>query len=94
MKSIIQIEVSLEDGVYTAGGVNAPIVTEGATFEELQENIRDAVALYPSWRGCAAANEMPAAPAVLSCPSGASEAPSQRQSDRFAIFCQSIAIVR
>jgi hypothetical protein len=46
MKSIIQFEVSLADGVYTAGRVNAPIVTEGATFEELQENIRDAVALY------------------------------------------------
>ena len=46
MKSIIQFEISLEDGIYTAGGVNAPIVTEGATFEELQENIRDAVALY------------------------------------------------
>ena len=46
MKSIIQFEISHEDGVYTAGGVNAPIVTEGATFEELQANIRDAVALY------------------------------------------------
>jgi predicted RNase H-like HicB family nuclease len=46
MKSIIQFEVSHEDGVYTAGGVNAPIVTEGASFEELQENIRDAVALF------------------------------------------------
>jgi predicted RNase H-like HicB family nuclease len=46
MKSIIQLEISHEDGVYTAGGVNAPIVTEGSTFEELQENICDAVALY------------------------------------------------
>ena len=46
MKSIIQFEISHSDGVYTAGGVNAPIITEGATFEELQENIRDAVALY------------------------------------------------
>ena len=27
-------------------GVNAPIVTEGATFEALQDNIRDAVALH------------------------------------------------
>ena len=31
---------------YTAEGVNAPIVTEAGTFEELQDNIRDAVALY------------------------------------------------
>ena len=46
MKSIIQFNISQEDGVYTADGMNAPIVTEGATFEELQENIRDAVALY------------------------------------------------
>lgn len=46
MKSIIQFTISREDGVYTADGVNAPIVTEGSTFEELQENIRDAVALY------------------------------------------------
>ena len=46
MKSIIQFNIVREDGVYTADGLNAPIVTEGATFEELQENIRDAVALY------------------------------------------------
>jgi len=46
MKSIIQFDISREDGVYSASGVNAPIVTEGNTFEELQENIRDAVALY------------------------------------------------
>ena len=46
MKSIIQFNIAFENGVYTADGVNAPIVTEGSTFEELQENIRDAVALY------------------------------------------------
>jgi predicted RNase H-like HicB family nuclease len=46
MKSIVQFSISREDGTYTADGVNVPIVTEGATFEELQENIRDAVALY------------------------------------------------
>jgi hypothetical protein len=46
MKSIIQFNVFQEDGFYTADGINAPIVTEGATFEELQDNIRDAVALY------------------------------------------------
>ena len=42
----MQFQISHEDGVYTASGVNAPIVTEGSTFEELQDNIRDAVALY------------------------------------------------
>ena len=46
MKSILQFNISLEDGVYTADGANVPIVTEGATFEDLQDNIRDAVALY------------------------------------------------
>jgi predicted RNase H-like HicB family nuclease len=46
VKTIVQFNVSQEDGAYTADGVNVPIVTEGASFEELQENIRDAVALY------------------------------------------------
>lgn len=46
MKTIVQFNISQEDGTYTADGVNVPIVTEGVTFEELQENIRDAVALY------------------------------------------------
>lgn len=46
MKTIVQFTISQEDEIYTADGVNVPIVTEGATFEELQENIRDAVALY------------------------------------------------
>jgi hypothetical protein len=38
--------VSEEDGVYTADGVNVPIVTDGKNFEELKENIREAVELY------------------------------------------------
>ena len=46
MRTIIQFNISQEEGMYTADGVSVPIVTEGATFEELQENIRDAVALY------------------------------------------------
>lgn len=46
VKAIVQFNVSHEDDVYTAEGANAPIVTEANTFEELQENIRDAVALY------------------------------------------------
>ena len=46
MKSIIQFNISREDDIYTAEGVNAPIVTEAETFEELENNIRDAVALY------------------------------------------------
>jgi len=46
MKTIIQFNILQEDGVYTADGANVPIVTEGGSFEELQENIRDAVAVY------------------------------------------------
>jgi predicted RNase H-like HicB family nuclease len=46
MKTIIQFNISQEDDTYTADGANVPIVTEGRTFEELQDNIRDAVALY------------------------------------------------
>ena len=46
MKNIIQFSISQEDGVYTAEGVNVPIVTEGKTFEELNDNIVEAVELY------------------------------------------------
>jgi len=46
MKNIIQFSVSQEDGVYTAEGVNVPIVTDGKTFEELHFNIKEAVELY------------------------------------------------
>jgi hypothetical protein len=46
MHGILQFNVSCEDGAYTADGVNAPIVTFGYTFEELQQNIREAVTLF------------------------------------------------
>jgi hypothetical protein len=46
MGTIIQFMVTNTHGVYTAEGMNIPIVTEAKTFEELQDNIRDAVALY------------------------------------------------
>jgi Domain of unknown function (DUF1902) len=46
MKNIVQFAVSEESGVYTAEGLNVPIVTEGNTFEELKSNIRYAVALF------------------------------------------------
>jgi predicted RNase H-like HicB family nuclease len=46
MTNIIQFWISREDGVYTASGVNVPIVTDGTTFEELQVNIKEAVELY------------------------------------------------
>ncbi len=46
MKTIIQFMVTKDQGVYTADGVNVPVVSEGSTFEELQTNIREAVILY------------------------------------------------
>jgi len=46
MQQIIRFNVSHEDGAYTAEGVNAPIVTSGEKFEELSDNIADAVGLF------------------------------------------------
>lgn len=46
MSSILEFNISFEDGAYTANGINAPIVTFGRTLEELQRNIREAVALF------------------------------------------------
>ncbi|OHB15214.1 MAG: hypothetical protein A2431_01970 [Candidatus Zambryskibacteria bacterium RIFOXYC1_FULL_39_10] len=46
MKNIIQFSISEEDGVYTAEGINVPVVTSGKTFEELKGNIQEAVELF------------------------------------------------
>jgi predicted RNase H-like HicB family nuclease len=46
MNGILQFNILLEDGAYTAAGINTPIVTFGHTFEELQNNIREAVSLF------------------------------------------------
>jgi hypothetical protein len=46
VKKSIQFKVTKDGGVYTADGVNVPIVTEGRTSAELQTNIQDAVELY------------------------------------------------
>jgi predicted RNase H-like HicB family nuclease len=45
MKNIIQFSILEEDGVYTAEGINVPVVTSGKTFEELKSNIQEAVEL-------------------------------------------------
>jgi predicted RNase H-like HicB family nuclease len=46
MKKVIQFSITNEDGMYVASGINAPIVTDGKTFEELERNIHEAVSLY------------------------------------------------
>jgi hypothetical protein len=69
MKNIIQFMVTKEQGAYTADGVNVPIVTEGSTFEELQANIREAVALYFE-------DENAASPAISLAPCGLAPGPA------------------
>lgn len=64
MKNIIQFWISQEDGVYTADGVNVPVVTDGKTFEELQTNIKEAVELYFEGEDLAALGFGPA-PSIL-----------------------------
>ncbi len=46
MKNIIQFTITHEDDMYVASGINAPIVTDGKTFEELEKNIEEATSLY------------------------------------------------
>lgn len=47
MKNIIQFTISKDtDGYFTASAADHFIVTQGETFDELQENIREAVELY------------------------------------------------
>ncbi|PWT80597.1 MAG: hypothetical protein C5B44_05200 [Acidobacteria bacterium] len=46
MSGILQFFVQYEDGAYTASAINAPIATFGRTFEELQANITDAIAVF------------------------------------------------
>lgn len=45
MNRITQFNVSRDDGTYTAEGVNVPVVTQGVTFQELEENILEALTL-------------------------------------------------
>lgn len=47
MSSIIQFTIKKdEDGVYCAKAVDFPIFTSGKTLPELENNIREAAALY------------------------------------------------
>lgn len=47
MSSIIQFTIKKdEDGVYCAKAVDFPIFTFGKTLPELENNIREATALY------------------------------------------------
>ena len=47
MKNIIQFSIEKsEDGLYVASAIGHFIVTQAITFDELQNNIKEAVALY------------------------------------------------
>ena len=46
MKSIIQFLISRSEKHYVAEAVGFPIVTQGKTFEELTDNIKEAVEVY------------------------------------------------
>jgi len=46
MNAILQFSIQYEDGAYTASAANAPIATFGRTFEELQQNITEAVTVF------------------------------------------------
>ena len=45
MQGILHLKISREGQTYTTEGVSAPLVTRGATFEELERNIHQAVEL-------------------------------------------------
>ncbi len=47
MKNIIKFSIIKEpEGYYVATGIGHPIVTDGDTLDQLQENIKEAVSLY------------------------------------------------
>jgi len=43
---VVQVLITKEDGMYTAEGINANIVTQGETLDELEKNIREVIDLY------------------------------------------------
>ena len=43
MNRIVQFNVSRDDDVHTAEGGNVPVATQAHTFQELKNNIREAV---------------------------------------------------
>lgn len=46
VKKIIQVHIFKGDNCFVAECVDLPIVTQGATLDELAENVREAIALH------------------------------------------------
>lgn len=46
MKHIVQFQVYKGENVYVGEGVNLPIVTQGATLDEVVNNLKEALALH------------------------------------------------
>ena len=63
-RNILQFQVTESDGGYVAEGVSVPVVTQGATLDELTANIREAVELFVEGEDLAELGFV-AAPSVL-----------------------------
>ena len=46
MQQIIHARIFFEDGMYTADCGDIPVVTQGKTFDEVIENLKEAVELF------------------------------------------------
>ncbi|MBU1015262.1 type II toxin-antitoxin system HicB family antitoxin [Patescibacteria group bacterium] len=46
MKHIIQFQVYKGENAYVGEGINLPIVTQGATLDEVVNNLKEALALH------------------------------------------------
>ena len=46
MRKVIQISIYKGDKYFIAEGVNIPIVTQGKSYNELFENLKEAISLF------------------------------------------------
>ncbi len=46
MRKVIQISIYKGEQYFVAEGVNVPIVTQGKTYDELFNNLREAISLF------------------------------------------------
>jgi predicted RNase H-like HicB family nuclease len=46
MRKVIQISIYKGDKYFVAEGVNIPVVTQGKSYDELFENLKEAISLF------------------------------------------------
>lgn len=46
MRQVIQISIYKGEKYFVAEGVNIPVVTQGKTYDELFENLKEAISLF------------------------------------------------